>query len=138
LKINEWLAASGEIFQQDFIELFNPDPLPVPLGGLALSHSPMSAPLESIIPPLSYIAGGGWRSFTADGNAQAADHLNFKLSADGGWISLARPDGTLIDMIVYATQFPDVSQGRSPDGTASYVSFNQPTPGGGNPGATIV
>jgi uncharacterized repeat protein (TIGR01451 family) len=139
LKINEWLAASGNIFQEDFIELFNPDPLPVALGGLALSHVPQSFPLESPIPPLSFIAGGGWRAFIADENAAAgADHVNFKLSSEGGWISLARPDGVLIDMIVYQTQVPDVSQGRSPDGAAFYVSFNQPTPGAGNPGETII
>ncbi len=138
LKINEWLSAAGGIFQSDFIELFNPDPLPVALGGLAFSHIPQSTPLESPIAPLSFIAGGGWRAFLADQDAAAgADHLNFKLSAEGGWISLARPDGVLIDMIVYQTQVPDVSQGRSPDGVAFYVSFTQPTPGAGNPGETI-
>jgi uncharacterized repeat protein (TIGR01451 family) len=139
LRINEWLAASGNIFQEDFIELFNPDPLPVALGGLALSHKPQSLPLESPITPLSFIAGGGWRAFIADEDTAAgANHVNFKLSAEGGWISLARPDGVLIDMIVYQTQVPDVSQGRSPDGATYYVSFNQPTPGAGNPGETII
>jgi len=138
LKINEWLSASGSLFQQDFIELFNPDPLPVALGGLALSHVPQSTPLESPIAPLSFIAGGGWRAFIADEDSAAgADHTNFKLSAEGGWISLARADGVLIDMIVYQTQIPDVSQGRSPDGAAFYVSFTQPTPGAGNPGETV-
>jgi uncharacterized repeat protein (TIGR01451 family) len=137
LRINEWLAASGEIFPYDFIELYNTDGLPVPLGNLALSHSPISAPRQSVIPALSFIAANGWQSFIADGGT-GADHVNFKLSAEGGWIGLADVDGHLIDMIVYATQFPDVSQGRSPDGSTTYASFNQPTPGGGNPGATIV
>ena len=139
LKINEWLAASGEIFQQDFIELFNADPLPVALGGLGLSHSPISAPLEHVIAPLSFIAGRDWQSFVADNvTAQGPDHLGFKLDADGGWLALSRSDGTIIDMIVYATQFPDVSQGRSPDGGATFVSFNQATPGGGNPAQSVV
>ncbi len=160
LRINEWLAASGEIFQQDFIEIYNSDTLPVALGNLALSPSPMSAPRAHVIAPLSYIAARGWQTFLADGTGISSDelqmtnaapdarHLNFKLSAEGGWIGLSRPDpftssltpltSQLIDMVVYATQFPDISQGRSPDGTAAYVSFNQPTPGGGNPGATVV
>ncbi|HTD65358.1 MAG TPA: lamin tail domain-containing protein, partial [Candidatus Limnocylindria bacterium] len=139
LRINEWLAASGEIFQQDFIELFNSDPVPVALGGLALSHAPMGLPRESVIPPLSFIAAGGWQAFIADEDVSfGADHVNFKLSAEGGWISLAQTNGTLIDMIVYVSQFPDITQGRSPDGGAAFVSFNQPTPGGGNPGQTVI
>ena len=138
LKINEWLAANGPIFPLDFIELYNPDPGPVALGGLALSDSPMSSPRRSVIAPLSYIAAGGWRSFTADGDPTAgADHVNFHLSAEGGWISLADPSGTLLDMVVYAGQTPDTSQGRSPDGQSTLVTFTQPTPGAGNPGQTI-
>ncbi len=139
LRINEWLAAAGEIFQYDFIEVFNTDALPVPLGGLGLSISPLSAPLQNVIPPLSFIAGNGWQPFIADGDQSAGnDHVNFKLSAEGGWIGLAHTNGTLIDMIVYATQAPDVSQGRSPDGSASFAYFNQATPGAGNPAQTIV
>ncbi len=139
LKINEWLAAPGSVFHDDFIELYNPEPVPAPLSGLALSESPMSSPRMSVIPPLSFIAGSGWQTFIADGDALAgADHVNFKLSAEWGWISLANTNGTLIDMIAYATQVPDISVGRRPDGTSGFLSFNQPTPGGGNPGQTII
>ncbi len=139
LRINEWLAAAGEIFQNDFVEIFNTDALPVPLGGLGLSSAPLSAPFQSVIPPLSFIAGNGWQPFIADEDPSAGgNHVNFKLSAEGGWIGLANTNGILIDMIVYGTQAPDVSQGRSPDGNAFYVSFNQVTPGAGNPGQTVV
>jgi hypothetical protein len=139
LKINEWLAAAGTVFPEDFIEVFNADTRPVALGGLALSGSPMSAPRMSVIPPLSFIAAGGWQPFTADGNTAAgADHVNFKLSAEGGWISLADTNGVFIDVLAYGTQVPDVSTGRSPDGSNGYIAFNQPTPGAGNPGQTVV
>ncbi len=138
LRINEWLAASGEIFQQDFIEIYNTDPVPVALGGLALSSSPISSPRQSIIPALSFIAGRGWQSFVADGDSSAgADQVNFNLPSEGGWIGLAATNGTMIDMVVYVSQFPDITQGRSPDGGATFVSFNQPTPGAGNPGQTV-
>ncbi len=139
LKINEWLAAAGTVFQNDFIELFNGDSLPVALGGLAWSDSPMSSPRRSVIAPLSYIAANGWRPFIADGGTSTTGgHVNFKLSADGGWISLADVHGAFIDIIVYATQIPDISTGRSPDGSNGFVSFNQPTPGAGNPGSTVL
>jgi hypothetical protein len=139
LRINEWLAAAGEIFQNDFIEIFNTDALPVPLGGLGLSISPLSAPFQNVIAPFSYIAGNGWQPFTADGDRSAGnDHVNFKLSAEGGWIGLTDTNGIRIDMIVYGTQVPDVSQGRTPDGNAFYVSFNQATPGAGNPASSVV
>jgi len=38
LKINEWLANGVTPFPDDFIELFNPDPLPVALGDLFLTE----------------------------------------------------------------------------------------------------
>ncbi len=40
LKINEWLASEQVRTADDFIELYNPDPLPVPLSGLYLTNDP--------------------------------------------------------------------------------------------------
>ena len=34
VKINEWLAGSDVLFASDFIELYNPHPDPVDLGGM--------------------------------------------------------------------------------------------------------
>src|SRR5258706_15657933 len=67
LKINEWLASGLTPFPDDFIELFNPDPLPVALGDLFLTDNPVGAPFRHNIAPLSFIAGGGYEVFTADG-----------------------------------------------------------------------
>jgi hypothetical protein len=98
LKINEWLATGLSISPDDFIELFNQDPLPVALGGLFLSDQPNGWPNQHEIATLSFIAGGGYRSFTADGDSDdGADHLNFTLTPEQGIIGLMNRDLRVID-----------------------------------------
>ena len=144
LKINEWLADGVSPYPDDFIELFNPDPLPVALGGLFLTDSIAGTIDRHRIAPLSFIAGGGFAVFIADGNTDAgADHVNFHLASEGGSIGLYDTDLSLIDCIVYGPQKTDVSMGRQPNGSANIVFFTTPTPGGSNPalilpGTTIV
>ena len=41
LKINEWFTNGQVRLTDDFIELYNPDPLPVPLVGLSLTDNPI-------------------------------------------------------------------------------------------------
>lgn len=135
LKINEWLADAQFAGDNDFIELYNPDLLPVALGGLFLSDA-SGSPTKHPIAALSFIAGSGFTKFIADGDTgQGADHLNFKLSPDVGLILLTDTDFTTIDGVVYGSQFTDVSQGRSPSGGATITSFAEPTGGGPNPGS---
>lgn len=135
LRINEWLADAQFVARNDFIELYNPEPLPVELGGLYLSDA-SGSPARFAIAPLSYIAADGLTEFIADSDpSQGADHLNFKLSPEVGLILLSAPDLRPIDAINYGTQRTDVSQGRSPNGGDTLTSFPQPTPGGANPGS---
>ena len=54
LSINEWLADAGN--GSGFIELFNPDPLPVELGGLFLTGNPAGSPTQHALAPLSFMA----------------------------------------------------------------------------------
>src|SRR5205085_12375270 len=117
----------------DFIELYNSNSLPVALDNCFLSNAE-GAPGLNQIPALSFIAAVGYTAFTADGDTtQGADHVNFKLDADAGIIILSDPSLHPIDVIVYGPQRTDVSQGRSPSGSDTIVSFAQPTPGGPNP-----
>lgn len=136
LKINEWLAAHRALFNDDFVELYNPDPLPVALDGLFLTDNPVGLPFRHALAPLSFIPGGGFLLLTADGQAQKGPaHLNFTLAAEQGLLALVTGEGAMIDWIAYGPQQPDVSEGRSPNGAARYTFFTQPTAGGGNPGA---
>ncbi len=133
LKLNEWLPASGTPIADDFIELFNPDPAPVHLGGLYLSDAPESGQNLAPVPALSFMAGGGYFVFTADGNADAGPaHLGFQLAGEQGLIGLYASDLSLIDCIHYGPQTNNVSQGRSPNGSSNVVFFATPTPGAPN------
>jgi Big-like domain-containing protein/lamin tail-like protein/CotH protein len=132
LKINEWMAspASGD----DWFEVFNPNPLPVPLGGLYLTDT-LSSPTNTRIAALSFIAAGGLVEFKADENPQnGGDHVDFKLSANGESIYLISNNGvSVIDTVTFGAQTADVSQGLFPDGTARTVSFPAtPSPGESN------
>lgn len=133
LLINEWLADEQFAANNDFIELFNPGSSPAALGGCFLSDSE-GAPELNPVPPLSFIGGNGYAVFTADGDVgQGADHVNFKLNANGGLILLSAPDGNPIDVINYGPQRTDVAQGRTPSGGDTLADFMQPTPGAPNP-----
>ncbi len=132
LKINEWLAAGVPPTPDDFVELYNPDPLPVALGGLHLTDRPNGVPRLSEIGTLSFISGGGFRAFTADGKSSPADHANFGLSVEQGEIALTTAGGTVIDHVIYGPQQVGVSSGRCSDGALSQKALSIPTPGSPN------
>ena len=133
LVINEWFTHGQVVFEDDFIELYNPDPLPVALGGLYLTDDPIGDLNKHEIAPLSFISGDGCALFTTDGQpGNGSDHTAFRLSASQGMLGLFTADHELIDMLVYGPQTLDVSQGRSPDGADSLSFFVLPTPGMAN------
>jgi len=134
LKINEWLTDARIIYDTDFLELYNPDSLPVSLGGLYLTDVPTGDPDHHQIAALSFIAANGYAVFQPDGDTVAGpDHLKFKLSPDRGEIALFDSNLVLIDYILYGPQRTDVSQGRSPNGSSNIVFFAVATPGSPNP-----
>jgi hypothetical protein len=115
LRLNEWLAFGVTPFDTDFIEILNLDPLPVALGGLYFSDHIVGWRDRHQITPLSFIAGGSYLRFLADGNPGAgADHLNFSLSPEMGNIGLFLADLTPIDCVTYGPQRENVSQGPQP------------------------
>jgi hypothetical protein len=135
LKINEWLASPGGLFSEDFVELYNPLPVPANVGGAYLTDAPQSAPTRHQVPPLSFVPARGFVVLTADGNTNDASHLNFKLSGDQGEIALFGADGALIDHVIYGPQTRGIAEGRIPSGGATIGRINPPTPGGPNPGS---
>ena len=130
LKLNEWLAASTPPTTEDFIEIYNPDPLPVAMGGMYLTDEPLGAPALHRIADLSFVAGGGYLVFIADGSAGAGpDHLNFGLASEQGQIGLFATDLATVDCIVYGPQRTAISYGRCPNGSAGVSAQSFPTPG---------
>jgi hypothetical protein len=128
LKVNEWMAnpSSGN---KDYIEIYNPTNLPVPIGGMYLTDQAAS-PTKFRVPELSYIGTGwisGFRRFVADGSTTTpkypADELNFALSGNGEAVGIYDTNGASIDFRTFGAQVNGVSQGLLPDGSPNVVSF---------------
>lgn len=123
LMLNEWMAvpASGE----DWIELFNPEPLPVALGGLRFSDVTSTPATNRPVRALSFIAAEGFLQFWASDLAKSdTDHLDFKLSNKGETLTLfAENRTTIVNRVVFGKQDTGISQGRLPDGTDAIVPF---------------
>jgi hypothetical protein len=89
LRINEWLAAQDVQFNNDFVELYNPELLPVAVHGLFITDDPAARPLRHGFAPLSFVAANGYRSLIADGNAAGGgNHVDFRLTSGPGQIAL--------------------------------------------------
>lgn len=134
LRLNEWFASGHIRLTDDFIELHNPDPLPVPLAGLWLTDNSTNQQDKHDVAPLSFVAGSGFVAFIADGDtAKGPSHLGFRLNARQQWLGLFDANLNPLDHVLYFDQTTDYSQGRSPDGGAyPYQYFGMPTPGTAN------
>ena len=132
VKINEWLADGEVLFESDFIELYNRHFSPVDIGGFYLTDNATGDPARHKIRPLTIIPGNGFLVFQADGRDDAG-HVNFALSLEGELLGLFAPDLRRVDSVIYGPQRPDVSRGRSPDGSDAYEYYVLPTPGLANP-----
>jgi len=141
LVLNEWFANGGVAFVDDFVELHNPDTLPVALEGLYLTDNPISQKAKAALGPLGFVAAQGYAAFRAD-DSSAGGHVAFRLTADEGMLALYGADGTQVDRILYLPQTTDTSQGRVPDGGDVRDFFPIPTPGVANPkvlaGETVI
>jgi hypothetical protein len=131
LKVNEWLA-NPPPGDDDWFEIYNPNPLPVALGGLHLTDD-LNARTKHRIAPLSFLGTGtnAFQQFRADGNTGAgADHVGFALRAEGEAVGISATNGTLINGVNFGPQQEGVSQGRFGDGDTNIVTF----PGTESPG----
>ena len=133
LRINEWMSKPETIYTQDFVELYNPDALPVSLGGMSITDSPGDPDRGTILPALSFLGGGGYGVLEAVGNdADSPSELPFKLSASYGWLAIYGSNMVEIDRVHTSCDRPDFSQGRVTDGDELYARFAVPTPGFSN------
>lgn len=127
LVLNEWMANSPA-GAEDWLELYNPGPVPVGLQGIYLAHGATVYRYSG----LSFLGAGGYVRLWADERA-GAEHVNFKLAAQGGSLGLYDSTGALLQQVSYGGQSEGVSQGRLPDGSSNIVAFPfSPTPGAAN------
>ncbi|MBN2506224.1 MAG: lamin tail domain-containing protein, partial [Verrucomicrobia bacterium] len=134
LFINEWMAANGGFIldpadadADDWFELHNPGDAAVNLSGYYLTDDParnnkFRIPDGAAIPARGYLLF--WADEETDQNRPDREvHVNFRLSAGGERIRLCSPRLDVLDSVDFGPQTNNVSQGRSPDGSANIVFF---------------
>lgn len=145
--INEIMASNRATLRDDdgdysdWIELRNPDSAPVDLNGWYLTDK-TTKPKKWKFPAVTIPAGGYLVVFASGKDRTDAAkplHLSFKLSADGDYLGLIRPDGATPASEfspAFPAQYTDISYGRTEPvdaGEAVQVGyFSAPTPGARN------
>ncbi|MDY7079157.1 MAG: lamin tail domain-containing protein, partial [Chloroflexota bacterium] len=140
LFISEFMADNVTVLEDpdapgrfpDWIELHNPSPAPVDLGGKYLTDD-LADPTKFRISDNLIIPGGGFVLFYADNDPeQGPFHTNFRLSGDGESIGLFDSDVTgnqPIHTYTFGLQVADMSERRYSNGGDTWVTFRVPTPG---------
>ena len=116
----------------DWIEIYNPNPFAIDLGGYFLSDDP-SNPTRWAFPEGVRMGGESHLIVFASGAHRGLPelHSDFRISAEGGSLFLVAPDGaTVVSAFVdYPVQRTNISYGAE-----GYFAI--PTPGGSNGSAT--
>ena len=135
LRVNEWMPQPAEVFEEEFVEIYNPSNLPVALGLLTVTDDPINSPDRHHIPSLSFAAPQSFTLLTPLGDLAdpvSANELPFKLASENEWFALSGSNDVLIDQVHFVNQPADLSRGRTPDGSTTYQNFVVPTPGYSN------
>jgi hypothetical protein len=144
IRLNEVLAnnVSGtnpDGVVADWVELYNPSPVPVDLSDASLTDSQLN-PRRFVFPPGSWIAANGFRVLRCSPDAPVSGtNTGFGLKQSGDAVFFYdRLDrgGLLIDAVVFGLQAADFSIGRLPNGTGNW-GLNLPSPGGTNAAAAL-
>ncbi|MEM7392040.1 MAG: CotH kinase family protein, partial [Verrucomicrobiota bacterium] len=130
VKINEFLADNDSIYPDedgdfsDWIELHNPTTTNISLHGWHLTDESFNL-TKWTLPNVSIPAGGFLVIFASDKdrtNPSSELHTNFKLSNNGEYLALVRPDGSNIEQ-EFAPLFPeqeeDLSYGIRPNSSTT-------------------
>ncbi len=143
LFINEYLASNTSVIKDpdgideydDYIEIYNAGTVAVDMSRFYFSDSedPFDDRIKTGFPDKTTIQPGSFLLFWADSDTeQGPNHLKFKLTSAGETISLYYKDGRLIDKRSYGAQSENISEGRKPNGSNTWVKFTSPTPGQSN------
>ncbi len=140
LFINEFVALNTAGIQdetgafEDWVEIYNPGPDPVEMGGLFLTDDLTLTTRWAF--PDTLLAAGDFMLVWCDNDPEdGALHTTFKLSGDGEEIGLfgrLAAGNEEIDSHIFLSQVTNVSEGRETDGAATWISFTTPTPGASN------
>lgn len=145
LVINEFMASNDTGLEDEFgkrddwIEIYNITTSPINFGGWYITDD-LDNLVKWQIPEtnatLTTIPAGGYLLLWADVEPeQGILHLNFKLGKDGESLGISKVVNstvTLVDQVTFGAQLTDVSMGRCPNGSGSFVKMYVPTPTGTN------
>lgn len=124
---NQFYTEDDNGENEDWIELYNTTSDAKSLFGLYLSDdysNPNKFALPNVILPANgYIVV--WADEDASSNAYI--HANFKLSGGGEQLMLSNATGIVLDSISYGTMNADVSLGRCPNGSGSFIQTLAPS-----------
>ena len=143
--INEYSASNLHEFTdnflrtEDWIELYNTSEVSVDVGGWYLSDKE-DKPKKWKIPAGTIIGPNDFLVFWCSGRDMAVDgayHTNFRLTQTrpNEYVSLAEPDGTVVDLFPLALTLVEHSRCRSVDGGDIWKVCTDPTPGSSNDSA---
>ncbi|MCC5916196.1 MAG: CotH kinase family protein [Cryomorphaceae bacterium] len=145
ISINEIMASNRTTISdedddyEDWIELYNFGADSINLFGYGLSDNaadPFRWTFPQIeLPPGEYLLV--WASGKNRTTPGLPLHTNFSISASGEDILLTRNDSVQIDFVPATTLAMDVSYGRQPNGTGSWLYFYTPTPNTSNIGTGL-
>ncbi|HEY1847649.1 MAG TPA: lamin tail domain-containing protein, partial [Opitutaceae bacterium] len=145
--ISEFMASNNTTLTDqdgdyaDWLELYNPGPSGVNLGGWFLTNK-ADAPAKWQIPSVTLPAGGYLVIFCSQKNyidPGAPLATNFNLSSGGGYVGLVEADGkTVASSYTFPVQYPDISYGVSQPASAAEAPqtgyLEVATPGAANGG----
>ena len=135
--INEVMANNGSTLADgqgefdDWVEIYNSGNAAVDLSGYFLSDDAGDVARWQIPLASGVVVLPGERVVLwLDGDTEdGADHLPFRLAAEGEVLFLTDPDGvTVVDQVTLPVQHPDISYGRDED-TGEFRYLINPTPG---------
>ena len=142
LFLNEFLAKNDTNIQdeageyEDWVEIYNPGPDPVEMGGLYLTDD-LASTTNWSFPDTTLPAEEFLIVWCDDDPGDGPLHATFKLGGSGEEIGLfgrLAAGNEEIDSYVFGAQSDDVSEGRQTDGGLPWVFFTEPTPGASNEG----
>lgn len=145
LYINEFLAINDGVNQdetgayEDWVEIYNPGPDSVEMGGLFLTDD-LTITTKWSFPDTTLQAGDFLLVWCDNDPEDGPLHTTFKLSGSGEEIGLfgrLAAGNEEIDSYVFGTQTTDISEGRETDGAETWIFFDPPTPGASNGGAPV-
>ncbi|MCP4574027.1 MAG: hypothetical protein GY838_16835 [bacterium] len=144
LWINEFVALNDAGIQdeaseyEDWVEIYNPGLEAVEMGGLFLTDD-LALTTQWAFPDTLLGAGDFLLVWCDSDGSDGPLHADFKLGGSGEEIGLfgrLAAGNEVIDSYVFDAQTSNVSEGRTPDGAASWSFYATPTPGASNDGAS--